>query len=357
MAGNVTMTDVAKAAGVHQTTVSLALREHGSIPVATRERIREIARQMGYRRNPLVSALISERRRKKQSRYGGTLAFLTAYDQKSAWRTSHNYTLVYKAMCQRADELGYHIEDFWYRDPQITPSRLKQILLARGIRGIIVCPLPYGIDSLEFDFSDFAAVSIGYTLKYPLLDRVSVDYYGIMQLAIRKLGEMGYKRIGFISAPSIDQRVNHLSMGAFLAEKQVVPGRLISPLIANYREWDSISNWIRKKKPDAIIASVSAEYEALSHCLEANQKSFQCQPLLCVVDAKIDGAGIGVVQNLEVEASATIELVTSRVERAQFGTHPLPQTILVGGNWRGREQGNPEPDEKRQIRRMMPRSR
>lgn len=329
----VNMTDVAKEAGVHQTTVSLALRNHPSIPSTTREKIRAIAQRLGYRPNPLVSALIAERRRKKSPGYGGTLAFLTAYECQNEWRQSHNYALVYKALCRRAEELGYRVEEFWAKNPAIRPSRMREILLARGIRGAIVCPLPYGASSLDFDFTDFAAVAIGYTLESPVLDRVAVDYYGIMQLAIRNLRELGCERIGFVSAPAIDHRVNHLSIGAFLAERLSDPNRLIPPLIVPYGDKQAVSKWIRQEKPDAIIASVLAEYEALNRYFK-NDNRRKKGPLVCVVDAKIDGIETGVVQNLEVEAKAVVDLVTSRVERAIFGTPEKPQTILVGGFWR-----------------------
>ena len=53
-----TLEDVALKAGVHRTTVSLALREHPRIPAATRMRIKAIAAKLGYRINPLVSALL-----------------------------------------------------------------------------------------------------------------------------------------------------------------------------------------------------------------------------------------------------------------------------------------------------------
>ncbi len=53
-----TLDDVARSAGVHRTTVSLALRNHPRIPQATRDRVKQIANDLGYRINPLVSALM-----------------------------------------------------------------------------------------------------------------------------------------------------------------------------------------------------------------------------------------------------------------------------------------------------------
>src|SRR5690606_27714546 len=51
-----TLADVARVAGVHPTTVSLALRDHPSIPSETRARIRAVAKELGYRRDPLLDA-------------------------------------------------------------------------------------------------------------------------------------------------------------------------------------------------------------------------------------------------------------------------------------------------------------
>ena len=101
------MKEVAREAGVHQTTVSLALRDHHSLPAATRARIRAVADRLGYRPNPLVSALMSVRRRGRASREGSTLAFLTAYPTRDGWRRSANYQYLFEATSARARELGY----------------------------------------------------------------------------------------------------------------------------------------------------------------------------------------------------------------------------------------------------------
>src|SRR3954469_21892860 len=53
----VTIKDVAKIAGVHFTTVSLALRNHPSIPPSTRERVQQAALRIGYSPDPVFAAL------------------------------------------------------------------------------------------------------------------------------------------------------------------------------------------------------------------------------------------------------------------------------------------------------------
>jgi LacI family transcriptional regulator len=60
---SVTMADVAKAAGVSRTTVSFVLngRMEANIPEATRERINQTARMLGYRPNAAARTLASKR--------------------------------------------------------------------------------------------------------------------------------------------------------------------------------------------------------------------------------------------------------------------------------------------------------
>ncbi len=64
----VTMAHVAKRAGVHVTTVSLALRNHPSLPEHTKERIRALAAEMGYRPDPSLRALMAYRKRQRHAR-------------------------------------------------------------------------------------------------------------------------------------------------------------------------------------------------------------------------------------------------------------------------------------------------
>lgn len=52
----VTMQDVASHVGVHQTTVSIALRNRPGIPEATRLKIQEAAIELGYRTDPAIEA-------------------------------------------------------------------------------------------------------------------------------------------------------------------------------------------------------------------------------------------------------------------------------------------------------------
>ena len=78
------MKDVAAVAGVHQTTVSLALRNDSRLSEATRQRVRRIADEMNYRPHPLVSALVTLRRSRKRRRFHATIAFVVGGQHPSS---------------------------------------------------------------------------------------------------------------------------------------------------------------------------------------------------------------------------------------------------------------------------------
>jgi DNA-binding LacI/PurR family transcriptional regulator len=57
----VTIKDIAKAAGVSVTTVSDSLSGNGRLPVETRERIRQVAKELGYRPSAAARSLVGSR--------------------------------------------------------------------------------------------------------------------------------------------------------------------------------------------------------------------------------------------------------------------------------------------------------
>lgn len=61
----VTMADVASKVGVSRIAVSMALRDHHRISLATRKKVQRVAREMGFAPDPLLSALASARRHKR----------------------------------------------------------------------------------------------------------------------------------------------------------------------------------------------------------------------------------------------------------------------------------------------------
>src|SRR5215212_8804577 len=105
---HVTFRQIAKASGLAVATVSYALRNHPKIPPATIARVRAVADGLGYRPNPRVAALMAHIRRARPVASGDRIAFV--------WLSRPGpYLRMHEGAKQRAQQLGYALEDFVLR--------------------------------------------------------------------------------------------------------------------------------------------------------------------------------------------------------------------------------------------------
>ena len=102
----VTLSDVAKKAGVHVTTVSLALRNHPRLPETTRQRIQAMAEAMGYRPDPLLRALVAYRGNNIERRNTPTLAYVTNWNTRLGWKKVTAHPDSYAGAEAMANQLG-----------------------------------------------------------------------------------------------------------------------------------------------------------------------------------------------------------------------------------------------------------
>ncbi|MEX2606108.1 MAG: LacI family DNA-binding transcriptional regulator [Kiritimatiellia bacterium] len=330
------MVDVARAAGVHQTTVSRALRGDPALPEATRTRLTALAEEMGYRRNPLVSALVAERRRGHPSGHGDVLAVLTpGGGEASLWRKkSDTYRRLYQLLSHHANRMGYRLEEFSLEGQGGRPGRLEEILVARGVRGVMLAPMPMETDRIAFEFRSFAAVAMRIRLHSPELDRVVPNYFSAMETALEKLEATGHTRIGFLSDLDVDERVRHRSLGAYEANHFQHPDLLAPPLIVPRWRKTVFLRWVRTHRPDAIVTSVY-DHHALTTCWlrEAGRKIPEDLSVISL-DCHADTAEAGIQHNLDLEAEHLIKLLSRKVEIAEFGVPAYACQVDIPGVWR-----------------------
>src|SRR4051812_35088032 len=177
MALKATLQDVADRAGVHRSTVSLALRDHPRISEPVRRRVQAIAKRLDYRINPLVSALMQVRRSSRIEKHL-TLAYVTTYPTRYGWGPPHPHPPhFFSRAAERAKDMGYKLEDFWLAEPGMTPRRLADILTTRRIHGLLVGRLPPGQYAVDFPWDRFSCVALGMTLRDPELHHVTENHF------------------------------------------------------------------------------------------------------------------------------------------------------------------------------------
>jgi DNA-binding LacI/PurR family transcriptional regulator len=330
------MEDVARAAGVHRTTVSLALRRHPRIPAATRAAILNVARQMDYRPNPLVAALMQQHRGRNPAAGITSMAYLTFDTPAEKWRANASYLEIHAGAQTRAHELGFKLEEFPFYSRGMNPRRLRQILLTRSIRGIILSPPPGAQESVPFDISDFAVIGIGLRIHSPLVERVSTDHYQAMRLALTACHERGYTRPGLVLEPTASARIGHRWEAAFLMEHWLrdLPAK---PLILNPAGPRDVgvaprgfAGWLRRHKPDVIITTTSDQGDEWRRLLR------HLAPKAALVSLGLrnrTGALAGIWQNHHRLGGMAVELLASKLQRNETGSDHATDAHLVEGSW------------------------
>jgi LacI family transcriptional regulator len=183
----VTMADIAREAGVHVTTVSMALRNHPRLPLNTRQRLCALAERMGYRPDPAMRALVAYRQTIRPPHSQMTLAYVTNWNTCWGWKEVTAHPQFYAGAEAKARELGFHLDHFWAKEPGMTHDRLSRILHARGIDGLIIAS--YGRemgDALLFRWEYFSAVKIDYFPHIPRVHNVTNDQCSMIRTAMRQ---------------------------------------------------------------------------------------------------------------------------------------------------------------------------
>lgn len=348
----ITMKTIAEHAGVSLMTVSRALRNNPRLPVATRTRIQKIATDLGYRPNPLVSALMTQLRSTREHKVSPTLAFLAAHPD-AVYSSGHTYNAqIHAGACERAAQLGYKLQRFSLCEPGMTWHRMRGMLHARGISGVILPPLPDPIPDIDFDWEHFACATIGYSYTTPALHRVANDQFHTIRTAINHLVTLGYQRIGLAIRHEDDRRVDNKWAGGFLSFHPYLPAKSRLPIFLwhyepatppqrppdGFESWEgrverphAFATWLERHQPDAILAlqplilrdwlsslgkRVPKDIALVSLNLQPNQPSFS-----------------GIDQNNHLVGAAAVELVVEQIHHNDHGVPARAKTVMISGDW------------------------
>lgn len=188
------MKDVAREAGYHISTVSLALRGDERISAETRQRIELAAVKLQYRVHPVVSAWVSARRAGSSVDKHLAVAYLSGSKDRASTYAEN----IYISAKEQARNHGFSMNRFELSDYEKNVSRLDGVLNTRNIQGIILGP-KFEKWTLEgFDWSNYSVVAIGSSLVSPAVNRVVENHSLRFERIFNKLLMSGYKRIGLI---------------------------------------------------------------------------------------------------------------------------------------------------------------
>lgn len=343
----VTQLDIARAAGVHNTTVSLALRNSPLISAPVRDRIQALAGELGYRPDPVLRALVTYRKGLSAFRRAEPLAYITNAPTRWGWREATVEDLYYRGAQRKAAECGYQLEHFWLGEPGMNQRRLSNVLFNRGITGIILASHRADMaEPLDLDWDCFSAIKLGSVPNAPALHGVANDLGGAIRLATRSALASGYRRPGLIPFGPWDQAAEEICSLAFLVEQQRLPAVQRVPWFAhrnaanrrtefadaveNSLDVAKLAGWLSKFRPDVILGSSSIASILVSALGLQIPRDVAFVDLLREADSS---RLAGVQQNCERAGELAVETLVNLMQQNLRGRPRIPTTTVVEGAW------------------------
>lgn len=331
----IVMKDIAERAGVHQTTVSLALRGHPSISVATRERIRKLADEMGYTPDPALSALVAYRSTTRAQPKAETLGYILNYPSPELFTESHVPRLLLDGARGRAEELGYHLEVFWYGRDYTRSAALDRVLKTRQIRGLILGAFDYRNLDLVLDWNSYSVAKICQMPTSLPFETVLSNQMFAVRLAMERLRAEGCRRIGlFVAEHDEVHNRNLYTSGFYVAQRQFAPEDRIPPFVgpemslADQRV--ALLQWAAEHRVDAVISNwnnvdeITREIPAITR--------HPCRFLPLDADDSTRPLG-GIDQNHEEVGRRAVDLIVGQMQTFRRGIPKHASITLVDPEW------------------------
>ncbi len=324
----VTQRDVARACGVHPSTICLALKNSPSIPLPTRLRVQAAAEELGYRLN-VAARNLAMLRGDKQGAGRLPIAWINQESQRTHWRTVAEARVLFESAKRRADELGYHLEEIWTREPGMSTGRLVQIVRARGVEGVIF-PVhrSFEFSLLTPAWGEFSLVGLNDHRLSEWVDVVGPDHYRDAELILRQVRRLGHTRVGLAIGSQFDSASSGLLHGCFLRNQtDVAPGDRVPVcfLPDDAGKQTVFEEWLNAYQPSVVVcpeATVVAR---------ARDEGFDALWLgLGSASAPFDG---GIDRSAGDVAMAAVDCVVDKMRRFEKGLREATRMHLLRSTW------------------------
>jgi len=321
---NITMRELAQAAGVSTATVSLALRDDHRIAPATRRRIRELADQKGYRRDPVVARMMAQLPKKRRG-HSPVLAFVTDHPRPFRELGGNHDIRCWHGAERQAGTMGYELQEFRL-SKEMSAAQLSRILWTRGIEGVLIGPLVEPDTRIGLAWDRFAAVALGHSLNAPRLDCVSNDQFNSGTLAFQSLYGRGYRRMGLLHTGEIERRVRYAWEASYFmaCRRHGIPACATPEEVKIDRD---LLDWIEQNRVDVLMIP------SMGHLADlAPQVQRLCHLASLHLHPRDQGVS-GIDQQWEALGGQAVNLLISRIHAGQSGVPLFPVTVCGEGRW------------------------
>ena len=327
----ITQEAIARAAGVSRSTVSRALRNDPRLPTETCQRIQDLAGELGYKPNPLVSALMASRNPPRSSVEPTTIAIVITWEPGSQDTRSETFQRILSGAEERADSLGFKTEQFWLHADGMSDARLDEILRSRGISSLLFAPFPLEHPKVEFSWDRYCLGAICRNMQLPAISYSAASSFFSMTEALKMLQKKGYRRPGLVLPMKTPGHVSAQWVGALAAaEFNNLNFRYqVPPLVYNGIEKDAIESWHASHKPDILVSNDWG----LTSLLKETRLGERFPHIMLDRLPNMNHLA-GVDQLHQVVGAAGVDIVVAQAMKNVRGVPKHPKHVLIEGIWR-----------------------
>jgi len=324
--------EVALAAKVSPITVSRALRGSPLVREEVRVRVLAVADSLGYVRNLLAGALMSEMRRSQSAAFRGVLAVLDLDGPVGRHPGANAYHAeMTRGAVGRAKELGFATDVITVGKGKLSIGRLDRILRSRGMTGLFLLPVREAPDLSRLDWAHFSGVYADYLIERPGLHTVCPDHYRAILTALERVRQLGYRRPGLVLSAFHNARLLHRPSAAYEAFQANHEDTRACPVLRMWRfEEADFAAWFRETKCDVVLSNLP---EVLDWMRKSGARVPETQGFCCLnlQTAKEPCAGLDLQPGLL--GARGMELLIGMVLRNERGAPEQPMTALLPARW------------------------
>lgn len=333
----VTLKDIAAKVGVTKTTVSLALRGNPGVSQTMRETIRRVAKEMGYAADPILQRLAAYRRTGAAGQFQNVIAWVNHWDQSRQLRRYHEFEQYWRGARLAAKRLGYQLKEFiWPVD--LPAKQAEQMLVADGVLGLLVPPHKPDVNWGDFDWSKFSLLRFGMSVRQVDANLVTADHQRAMVMAMKKIHDYGYRRVGLIYNAEHDRAMGGNHYGGFMWAQMLLGNEAPIPPLDSEAKTPQLAAatrrnldvWMKQYRPDAILTAAPeapALLQELGYRIPRDVAVASTSPYDILVDAGID-------QCPNIIGQVAAEMLIKQISLNERGEPGDPCRILVESRWK-----------------------
>ena len=327
---------IAERAGVHVTTVSLALRNSPNLPAETRGRLQKLARDMGYMPDPALTALQAYRRQVTANLPELAIAYI-CFNPTAAWEDAGRaYYEIYRGCLRRCQELGYHLELIWVKAHHLSLKRCQNILNTRNPAGVVFSALhEEGRSRYGIDISRFPAVRVDQGMVEPHLHTVANNQFQNIKLAIQNAYRLGYRRVGLATMAVCDEHVNGFWSGGLWSEQTRRPREdWVQPFLPPDWRPESFFDWFDRERPEVIITNHDDDKIPAWLRSRGLRIPGDIGYIQIIGSTDVPTSYAGVVEDNNTVGRTIIDKLVAIIHRNERGIPSGPELTLIEGAWR-----------------------